>query len=220
MSEDDEDLILLERWRGGDSRANSELLGRHYKSLHRFFANKVSSDIDDLVQQTMLALLASRERFEQRSSFRAYLLSIARFQLYDYYRRCRRVREVIEYDTVTAFDLSPSPSLQVAQRKEHALLLEALRRIPVNLQIALELHYWEDMSGPEVAEVLGVPVDTAYSRLRKARELVRKQMQLIALRDASAPRDVSAQGSTGAEPDAYALLETIEQELERQRAPR
>src|SRR5690606_27274228 len=138
---------------------------------HRFFANKVPNDIDDLVQQTLSALLASRERFEGRSTFRAYVLSIARFQLYEHVRRRQRTNAVLELDSLSAFDLSPSPSTLLAQRRDQWLLLEALRRIPLSFQVALELHYWEDLSGSELACVLGVPVDTAYSRVRKGREL-------------------------------------------------
>jgi RNA polymerase sigma factor (sigma-70 family) len=175
-----EDTELLEQWRGGDELAGTQLLKRYYDVLFRFFANKVDSEADDLVQVTMMAVLSGRDRFEMRSTFRAYLLSIARFQLYEHYRKRRRRDAVLEYDSVSAFDLSPSPSMHVAARAEQQLLLEALRRMPVNFQVALELHYWEDLSGPELAEVLNVPVDTAYSRLRKARELLKKKMKVVA----------------------------------------
>ena len=173
------DLELLESWRTGDRAAGEALLRTYFPVLYRFFANKVSGDVDDLVQQTMESLSVGRDRFENRCSFRSYLLSIARFQLYEYVRRRARTNARIEYDTVTAFDLSPSPSTLAAARAERQLLLEALRRIPLNFQIALELHYWEDLSGPELADALGVPVDTAYSRIRKGRELVKKQLRIL-----------------------------------------
>jgi RNA polymerase sigma factor (sigma-70 family) len=174
-----DDSVLLERWRAGDDTAGTELLKSYYDVLYRFFANKVESEAEDLVQVTMMAVLSGRDRFEMRSTFRAYLLSIGRFQLYEHYRKKKRREAVLEYDTVSAFDLGPSPSVHLAAQAEQRLLLEALRRIPVNFQIALELHYWEDLSGPELAEVLNVPVDTAYSRLRKARELLKKKMKVV-----------------------------------------
>ena len=175
-----EDVELLEQWSGGNKPAGEALLGRYFPVLYRFFANKVSGEVDDLVQQTMIALSQGRDRFEHRASFRSYILSIARFQLYEYVRRRQRANEHFEYDTVTAYDLSPSPSTLAVARAEKQILLEALRRIPLNFQIALELHYWEDLSGPELAEALGVPLDTAYSRVRKARALVRRQLRFLA----------------------------------------
>lgn len=175
-----QDVDLLERWRGGNKAAGDALVKSCLPILYRFFANKVSSDVDDLVQQTVAALAAARDQFENRSSFRSYLLSIARYQLYEYIRCRNRSNTHLEYDTVTAYDLSPSPSTMAVARAEQQMLLEALRRIPLNLQIALELHYWEELSGPELADALGIPLDTAYSRVRKARELVKKQLRILA----------------------------------------
>lgn len=179
------DLELLERWRNGDKQAEAELLRRYFDILYRFFANKVSGDVDDLVQLTITALVKGRDNFQQRSTFRAYVLSIARYQLFELVRARKRDGSLFEHDTITAFDLSPSPSALVLERHQNTLLLEALRRIPLSFQVALELHYWEDLSGPELAEVLGVPVDTAYSRLRKARALVKDQLRILAASERS-----------------------------------
>jgi RNA polymerase sigma-70 factor (ECF subfamily) len=174
-----QDLELLDEWRAGNRAAGETLLANCYPVLYRFFANKVSAEVDDLVQLTMVALSNNCDKFENRCSFRSYVLSIARFQLYEYIRKRNRTNAHLEYDTVTAFDLSPSPSTLAVARAEQQILLEALRRIPLNFQIALELHYWEDLTGPELAEALGVPLDTAYSRVRKARELVKKQLRIL-----------------------------------------
>lgn len=59
-------------------------------------------------------------------------------------------------------------------------MLRALRAIPLDLQIALELHFWEDLSGPEMAEALEVPEGTVRSRLRRAKEAVRAKMEELA----------------------------------------
>lgn len=176
-----EESCLVSRWQHGDSSAAQELLTRHYGALTRFFQNKVGcSDAEDLVQETMAAVMASSERFEGRSTFKAYMLSIARLRLYECYRKKRRDQQVFEFDTVTVFDLSSSPSVCAAQRSEQRLLLEALRRIPLNSQIVLELHYWEDLSGTEIADAVGLPVDTAYSRLRKAKALLKRKLEVLA----------------------------------------
>jgi RNA polymerase sigma-70 factor (ECF subfamily) len=173
------DVDLLEKWRAGDIDAGDELFRRHIEMLYRFFCTKISGGVDDLVQQTLIACLENHHSFEQRSSFRAFLLGVARFQLYSHYRNIKRDNARLEFDTVTILDLDPSPSMHAAESAEHRLLLEALRRLPVNLQIALELSYWEDMSAPELAEALGVPTDTVYSRLRRARELLARQLKRL-----------------------------------------
>lgn len=68
------------------------------------------------------------------------------------------------------------------------MIVDALRRIPVELQIALELHYWEGLSASEFADVLDIPLGTVKTRLRRAKqrlraELVELRMPLDANRD-------------------------------------
>jgi DNA-directed RNA polymerase specialized sigma24 family protein len=58
-------------------------------------------------------------------------------------------------------------------------LLLALRRIPLDSQVALELHYWEAMTAAEIGEVLDVPLGTAKTRLRRAKQLL--EAELLAL---------------------------------------
>jgi DNA-directed RNA polymerase specialized sigma24 family protein len=82
---------------------------------------------------------------------------------------------------VTSSDeLTPSPSSVLAVHQEQRLLLEALRRIPLDYQLVLELYYWEDMAAPELAQVLGLPEGTVRSRLRRARELLTHRMKVLA----------------------------------------
>jgi len=174
-----DDLDLLKRWRNGDEAAGQRLFRRHTDTLYRFFQNKIASGAEDLMQQTLLACLQNQDQYEQRSSFRSYLLGVARYQLFDYYRRNKVDTAHLELGTVTVQDLALSPSSQVVQARENRLLLEALRRLPINLQIALELSYWEDLSGPELAEILEVPLNTAYSRLRRAKQLLKEQLEWL-----------------------------------------
>jgi RNA polymerase sigma factor (sigma-70 family) len=174
-----DDLELLGKWREGDAGAGQELFRRHTETLYRFFRNKVAGGVEDLVQQTMVACLQSQAQYEQRSSFRSYLLGVARYQLFDYYRRNKSDAEHLEFNTVTVHDLALSASSQLAKASEERVLLEALRRLPINFQITLELSYWEELSGPELAEILEVPVDTAYSRLRRAKQLLKEQLELL-----------------------------------------
>ncbi len=174
-----EDIELLRKWREGDAAAGDALFKRHVEALYRFFCTKVTDGVDDLVQRTLVACLENQHSYEQRASFRAFLLGIARFQLYAFYRNTKRENARLEFDTVTVFDLNPSPSMHAAESHEQRLLLEALSRLPLNLQIALELSYWEDMSAPELAVVLDIPIDTVYSRLRRARELLAQHLKRL-----------------------------------------
>jgi RNA polymerase sigma-70 factor (ECF subfamily) len=68
----------------------------------------------------------------------------------------------------------------MARRDEHHMLLLALRRVPIDVQDLLELHYFERLSGPELAAVLQIPEGTVRSRLRRAVMLLRAEVERIA----------------------------------------
>jgi RNA polymerase sigma factor (sigma-70 family) len=172
------DAELFERWCGGDERSGAELFDRHFAAMSRFFRNKVTDEFEDLVQQTFTACLESRDRFRQDSSFRTYLFAIANNILRSHYRSRRRDR--IELTEVSAHDLAPGPSTVVAKVREQQLLLESLRRIPVELQVILELFYWEGMTAKAIGEVVGDSEYTVRNRLRRGKELLRKHMEELA----------------------------------------
>ncbi|MEM6988988.1 MAG: sigma-70 family RNA polymerase sigma factor [Myxococcota bacterium] len=174
-----DDGALLAAWRGGDLSAGEQLFSKHVDRVSRFFYNKVSEGIDDLVQQTFLACVESADRFRGDSSFRTFLLGVARNMLRRHYEKLGRGREFGDLDAVTAADLSTTPSMAVARVRDQRLLLESLRRIPVDSQIALELYYWEDLNAREIAEVLEVPIGTVKTRLRRAKTLLREQVEQL-----------------------------------------
>jgi len=166
------DESLLELWRGGDTRAGNELFQRHFEPVRRFFVNKVDHEAEELVQKTFTACVAAQARFEGRSSFRTFLFAIAHNILREHFRaRSRPGRENIDEHSVV--DLGMGPSTAVQGKRERRALLMALRRIPLRFQVVLELYFWERMTGAEIGEALGVPEDTARSRIRRGKELVK-----------------------------------------------
>ena len=174
------DKELLRAWRDGDKLAGVELFERHYKSISRFFANKIGSGADDLIQNTFLACVESKERFREDSSFRTYLFGIARNLLHQSYRANRRNADRFDPASSTSADLSPGAGTMMAKREEERLLLLALRNIPLELQEVLELYYWESQRAPRIAECLGLPEGTVRTRLRRAKKLLQAQLEQLA----------------------------------------
>jgi len=175
------DFELLERWRAGDREAGNALFARHFRPLFRFFRTKVADPIaEDLTQVSFLACVDGRDKFRNASSFRTYLFAIARNQLFLHFRKRGRQDAVVAFETVSMVDLGAGPSTLVAAQAEQRLLLRALRRIPVDFQIAIELYYWEGVSTSGIATVLGIPEGTVRSRLTRARDHLAKQMRALA----------------------------------------
>lgn len=169
------DRELLDAWAAGDDAAGNALVARHFSTVYRFFRTKVPDAADDLAQSTFLGCIEGRERFEGRSSFKTYLLGIARYQLLHHFRKRGR-EDLVELGHQSVMDLAKSPSRIVADSEQQEILIGALQQIPLDYQMALELYYWEDLTQREVAEVLGVKEGTAKSRLSEGRALLREQL--------------------------------------------
>jgi RNA polymerase sigma factor (sigma-70 family) len=173
------DVELLEAWRGGERRAGEQLFERHYAAVARFFRNKLEFGVDDLIQRTFLACVEGRERIRGEASFRTYLFAVARNLLGKHYRGRQRHGDRIDLGVTSIHDLAPSPSVVVAEHQEQRLLLEALRRIPIDHQIVLELYYWERLTSAEIAGVLDVPHGTVRTRIRRAKQLLEEQLRAL-----------------------------------------
>lgn len=174
-----QDAELLQAWAEGDKLAGERLFERHFESVARFFRNKLPADAhhEDLIQQTFLGCVEARDRFRGDASFRSFLFAIAHNQLSKHWRA--RSRDRLDLQSISVHDLDPSPSAVLARDQDQHKLLHALRRIPLDSQVALELHYWESLTAAEIGEVLGVPLGTAKTRLRRAKQLLEAELRAL-----------------------------------------
>jgi RNA polymerase sigma-70 factor (ECF subfamily) len=170
------DIELLDAWRAGDTDAGERLFERHYAAVARFFRNKVNRGVEDVIQNTFLALVETKDRFRGDSSFKTYLFGVANNVLRQHYRKQKRDADRLDFGHTSAQDLGPGPSTIAAEKSEQRLLLQALRAIPLEHQIVLELYFWEPMSAREIGEVLETPEGTIRTRIRKAKQLLEEQL--------------------------------------------
>lgn len=180
-----DDWQLLEAWRGGDGASGELLVGRYMGLLTRFFRNKVSNpeDVGDLISDTMLACTRNKENVREAVAFRAYMFSIATNMLRRYYRKkAKRDREIDDFESlcVGSSDGPNSLTSLVSIKEEGRLLVRALRMIPLEQQIVLELSYIESLNGAEIAELLDVPQPTVYTRLRRGKEKLQEKVTELA----------------------------------------
>jgi RNA polymerase sigma factor (sigma-70 family) len=205
-----EDAALVEAWQAGDRSAGERLFDRYFDPLHRFFDHKTAVDPADLVQRTFLGCVEARQRFRGACSFRTFLYAIARNELRAHYRSHKRGVE-IDFGVSSLADLAASPSTLARRASDREVLEASLRSLPVDLQIAIELRFWEGMSGPELAQVLDVAEGTVRSRLRRALEALQQAL----LANEADPRLMSLRGGAeGEDLEAWAgrLREAVSME--------
>lgn len=164
----EDEFELLKRWQaGGDGsgRAGEILFDRYFPAIARFFQSKCTDAVEDLVQETFLAVQKARDRIE-KTSFRNYLFGTAHNVLRVHLRR--RHEDRFDSRQMSVADLDPGMSSMIAATDEQRVLQLALQRVPLDDQIVLELRFWEGMTGPEIAEVLELPEGTVRTRLRRS----------------------------------------------------
>jgi RNA polymerase sigma-70 factor (ECF subfamily) len=127
------------------------------------------SDADDAAQQVFIA--ASRRIGDIRAgSERAFLFSTA-LHIGSRARRSRlRKREDLGVELGEHVDPAPPPEELVDRRRARELLDALLAEMPLELEVIFVLYEIEQLTTTEIAEVVGVPVGTVASRLRRARE--------------------------------------------------
>ncbi len=145
------------------------------------------ADVDDAVQQVFI--VASR-RLEEITlgSERAFLFGTA-MRVAKHARRTRRRRSEVPLEQEAepghhAEPAEPGPDAEelVAQRRARALLDEVLETLPLDVRAVFVLFELEEMRVPEIATLLGIPLGTAASRLRRGRELFQAGLARIAAR--------------------------------------
>ena len=174
--DDASDLALIARWRGGDERAATALVGRHADAVARFVASLGERrDVEEVVQDTFVRAFGSLESFRGESSLRTWLFTIARRLVLDRRRADRRARDHVgldERDAVTAYDaLDGLVAGETARRVRGALD----RLSPLQREVFL-LRVNEGLSYKEIAEIVGSTEGAArvhyHNAMRTVKELV------------------------------------------------
>lgn len=174
---DDQDLLT--RWQQGDGKAGNELIARQFPRLKRFFARKTSDReaIEELLQQTFHRCVKKLDAFEGRSTFDTFIYGIARNVLLEYYRERRRSDRVEAIESMPVVDLEPGPFVAAEGKQERKILINALRRLSLDTQILVELYFFEDMTGTEICNIVGVTEGQFRGRIRAARRDLQRHIE-------------------------------------------
>ena len=169
--------------RGSDAARLRELIERYHdlvwRLLRRMGLNE--ADCDDATQQVFIAASRKLELIELGRE-RAFLLSAAWNELRHARRGHARRREVSGDETLRAeVDQRARADELLDQQRARALLDEVLLELSPELRAVFVLFEIEELSTKDIAEMLSIPVGTAASRLRRARDefnqrLARKQL--------------------------------------------
>ena len=178
---DSEIELLIQRARGGDTRAFEDLARREERALYRHALRIVgtTSDAEDIVQDALFSAWRSIASF-QGLSFRAWLFRIATNRALDQLRSRKRRPELPldppdDDDVTWAEPVAPGPDLtQLAGDREALAAVEtALASLPAEQRTALLLRDVEGFPYEEIAVITSVEIGTVKSRIHRGRLAVR-----------------------------------------------
>jgi len=151
-----------------------ELYDAHAAGLFHYFASFTGAEADarDLLQDFFLKL--GRQQIPPGiASMRAWLLRLAHHHAIDWLRRHQVRRRAEEAAPVETFAAHTDPDqAELARRLTHALAA-----LPLEQRSVAQLRLWDGLTFEEIAEVQGIPLNTAASRYRYALEKLRTELR-------------------------------------------
>lgn len=172
------DQELLTKWRNGDEAAGQDLFARHFERIFRFFQRKCYGEADDLVQSTFLACLKGKEQFKGRSSFRTYLYTIAKHELYRHWRTRMNMEASTDIGHHSIADLATTMASRLNQHQAAQHIRDVMSSLPLEQQTILEMHYWHELDAKALAEVYETSPETMRTRLYRARLALKRALEL------------------------------------------
>jgi RNA polymerase sigma-70 factor (ECF subfamily) len=187
---------LIARCRRGEAQAWDELFDSHYAAVGRFVFQLASDftreDVEEICQETFLAVIRSLDSFDGRSRFQTWLFRIAANKARDYRERQRAAKrgggqtphslQAGHPETGLAIDppsSAPGPDDALLGAERMMLLRGAINQLGDSCREVIELRYFADLTYEEIGASLDLNLKTVSSRLSKCLdrlEVIARQM--------------------------------------------
>lgn len=165
-----DDEKLMRRMAAGDADAAEALVQRYYADILRYcrWHAPTKALAEDAAQETFLRFIRYAGRYEARGKLRALLYQIARHTCIDMARR--------RYLDEAPLEEAPEPTEEdagFAEARSRQALRELVATLPETQREIVLLHFGQDLSLREIAEITDLPLRTVQSRLYAALKKLR-----------------------------------------------
>jgi RNA polymerase sigma-70 factor (ECF subfamily) len=147
-----------------------EAFRQHYALVHRMLGVYGVDEalLDDATQDVFLVVHRRWDDYDGRTAFRSWLVGIVRRVASGYRRAGRRLR--LRLEQLHAPAQPPTVESQLVQRETLEHVRASIASLDTRQREVFVLAELEGLTAPEIAETLGIKLNTVYSRLRTARE--------------------------------------------------
>jgi len=172
------DNDLIKRIATGDRLAMRALFARHNVYVYRFVLRLVGDEAlaDDLVSEVFIDVWRNAGRFEGRSQVSTWIMAIARFKALSALRR-RKDDELDDAEAASIPDTADDPELAIQKKDTLAILRACMSHLSRDHREIIDLVYFHEKTVEEAAEIVGVPENTAKTRMFHARKRMSQLLQ-------------------------------------------
>ena len=173
------DEQLMSRVAAGSDAAFEELYRRYARRLKGFFFLQLGGNEEvaaDATHDVFLRAYEARSRYQEGSNVSTWIFTIAYNICKNHYRS-----NAYEAQLLANLDAEPISEQQIEVELDAAVLDEALQQVlselPASLHQLFSLHYQEELTVLQIAEIVGIPEGTVKSRLHKTMNIIRKKLK-------------------------------------------
>ena len=182
-----DDVVLIQRILAGDETAFATLVRKYQKQVHTLAWRKIRDFhiAEDITQETFLQAYQKLETLEDPTRFPRWLYVIADRLCIAWLRKNQRQIEPLEEADLSGIETEAYSRFVATEHAEtfaearRDLVEKLLAKLKENNRTVITLHYLEGMTYAEIVNFLGVPENTIRSRLRRARQQLKKYEFMI-----------------------------------------
>ncbi len=172
---------LLKKLKFGDEKAFEELY-HSYKEPAVRFCNSILKDTEEsenIIQEVFVKIWNRRSTINPELNFTSYLFTIIKNRVFDYLKEIKKNdflrkkfwEKVLEYQAVD----------NEVKEERFAKVKEAVENLSEKRKIIIKLNYEEGKSYEEIANQLNISKNTVKNQLVKAKQVIRKQLEIAAM---------------------------------------
>lgn len=168
---------LIKRCQRGEKEAFEELIKVYHPYVYGFLLKNIEDKelTEDLTQDTFLKIIRNIDKFdiEGKANFSTYIITVARNCYIDYLRKYKNVRLNVSLEDID-YTLDENIEEVVIDRIESKEVLDKLKDLPEEQQIAIRLKYIQGLTLKEIGQVLHAEPKTIKSRIHNGIAKLRK----------------------------------------------
>ena len=182
-----DDVELIQGILAGDENAFESLIQKYQRQVHAHVLRKIGDFqiAEDITQETFLRIYQKLDTLSHPTQFSKWLYAIVDHLCIAWFRKnrlqTRSLQEIhiLETEAEAYSRYVATEYAKTTADAQRALVKELLTKLKESDRTVITLHYFEDMTSAEIGEFLGVSENTIKSRIRRARQRLKKYEFMI-----------------------------------------